>query len=378
MPWARKSRRPPPWTANGSTARWFAEAGPAGARRSAHHPASAAITTAPPASTAPTRRRRERRAPPAAPAAPLATADRRRHRTPARRRRRPLERLSKLRGRSPAVGGHGRERLRDRGVDGFGHRRPPAPDPRDRIRQPLHQDRLHRRPGVRLLAGQHLEQHGAEAVDVGPGVERAVAAGLLGAHVGRRPDAHAGLGELVLVLGRAERAGDAEVGDEGVAVAGEEQVLGLDVAVDHAVLVGVVQRLRRLAGDPERVLERELPLAPEPVAQALALDERHGEPELAGGCRRSRGRSGCAGAAAGRRAGSRAGTARGRGTAASSGWSTLRATGRSCLRSCARKTVAMPPRPSSRRRAYGQRGRLRAARAGRSRGPGLWGGVEGK
>ena len=33
---------------------------------------------------------------------------------------------------------------------------------------------------------------------------------------------------------------------------------------------------------------------------------------------------------------------------ASSGWSTLSATGRSCRTSCARKTVAMPPRPSSR------------------------------
>ena len=46
-----------------------------------------------------------------------------------------------------------------------------------------------------------------------------------------------------------------------------------------AVLVGVLERLRRLARDPERVLHRELPLAPEPVAQALALDVRHGEPE---------------------------------------------------------------------------------------------------
>ncbi len=43
------------------------------------------------------------------------------------------------------------------------------------------------------------------------------------------------------------------------------------------------ERLRRLARDPERVFDRELPLAAEPVAQALALDQRHGEPEPAGG-----------------------------------------------------------------------------------------------
>ena len=81
----------------------------------------------------------------------------------------------------------------------------------------------------------------------------------------------------------AERPGDPEVGDERAAVAGEQDVLGLDVAVDDAVPVGVVERAGDLTGDPERVVDRELALAPEPVAERLALDERHGEPELAAG-----------------------------------------------------------------------------------------------
>ena len=84
------------------------------------------------------------------------------------------------------------------------------------------------------------------------------------------------------VLGGAERAGDAEVGDEGGAVGGEEQVLGLDVAVDHAVPVRVLERAGGLGGDPERRIDRQLPLPPEPVTERLALDERHGEPQPAG------------------------------------------------------------------------------------------------
>jgi hypothetical protein len=49
--------------------------------------------------------------------------------------------------------------------------------------------------------------------------------------------------------------------------------------VHHAVPVGIVERRRGFPGNPERVVHRELTLAPEPVAERLALDERHGEPE---------------------------------------------------------------------------------------------------
>jgi hypothetical protein len=40
-------------------------------------------------------------------------------------------------------------------------------------------------------------------------------------------------------------------------------------------LVGVAERLRHIGGDPDRFLHRELDLAPEPVAEALALDVGH-------------------------------------------------------------------------------------------------------
>ena len=56
--------------------------------------------------------------------------------------------------------------------------------------------------------------------------------------------------------------------------------LGLNVAVKDVVLVGVLEGLGRFASDPEGVLERELPVARQSLAQGLALDVRHGEPEL--------------------------------------------------------------------------------------------------
>ncbi len=45
--------------------------------------------------------------------------------------------------------------------------------------------------------------------------------------------------------------------------------------MDHPVPVGVVERVGHLPGDPHRVLDRELLLADQPGAEALALDERH-------------------------------------------------------------------------------------------------------
>ena len=87
------------------------------------------------------------------------------------------------------------------------------------------------------------------------------------------PERHAGLRDP---LG-ARRSGaqrDAEVGDERVPSL-EQDVLGLDVAVNHAVAVGVVERPGDLAGDAHRVVHRELLLAGDPVAERLPLDVRH-------------------------------------------------------------------------------------------------------
>src|SRR5207237_10814527 len=74
--------------------------------------------------------------------------------------------------------------------------------------------------------------------------------------------------------GVTQREGDAEIGDERLPVV-QQDILGLDVTVDHAVPMRVVERGGDTAGDRDRVREWQLLLARESVAKGLALDERH-------------------------------------------------------------------------------------------------------
>ena len=131
-------------------------------------------------------------------------------------------------------------------------------------------------PDERRLAGQHLVEHRGERVEVGSAVYLFVVR-LLRAHVEGRADLGSGAGETVV---GAERAGDAEVAHQGRAIAGEEDVLGLHVAVHHALLVRVLQGAGGLGRDAERLFDRELALAVQPVVERLSIHERHREPEL--------------------------------------------------------------------------------------------------
>ena len=102
-----------------------------------------------------------------------------------------------------------------------------------RRQQPRRRAALERRP-----AGDQLVRHHPERIEVHPVVGVRVRRRLLGRHVDRRPDggSHLGQGRGVLAAvgaGGGDRLGDAEVGDGGAA-AGEEDVVGLDVAVDDA------------------------------------------------------------------------------------------------------------------------------------------------
>jgi hypothetical protein len=132
---------------------------------------------------------------------------------------------------------------------------------------------LRRRPVEGGCAGEHLVEHAAQAVEIGAGVDVGAHA-LLGAHVARRPDGEAWEREPLVERGHVERPRDAEVGDHRLAGL-EQDVLRLDVAVDDALPVGIRERRRRPARDPDRLEDREGAVPGEPLAQRFPRDPRH-------------------------------------------------------------------------------------------------------
>ena len=129
--------------------------------------------------------------------------------------------------------------------------------PGDRLLDDRGQDVRDRLAVEEPAAGQHLEQHDAEGPDVGALVD-GLAPRLLGRHVGGGPEdqagrgAGAGQGRRLRQGGRAagERVvvsapglGEAEVEDLDLALRGELDVRGLEVAVHDALLVGLLEGL---------------------------------------------------------------------------------------------------------------------------------------
>ena len=102
---------------------------------------------------------------------------------------------------------------------------------------------------MRGIARKGFIQHGAERIDVGAAVDLTIAGGLFGRHVLRGAEREAGLRDP-RAAGVADGECDPEVGDEGLAFV-EENVLGLEVAVDHAVPVRVVERAGNRGRDVE-------------------------------------------------------------------------------------------------------------------------------
>jgi hypothetical protein len=127
------------------------------------------------------------------------------------------------------------------------------------------------------LAGQHLEEHTGEAVEIAPAIQIAFSAGLLRTHVRRSTHREPPVGDVhVVSAGSRDGGGNAEIRDHRLSLL-QQDVLRLDVTVDHVVPVGVSQGGRDGPGDPQRSVDRQLALAGEPVPETLAAGVRHDE-----------------------------------------------------------------------------------------------------
>src|SRR5690606_32290582 len=120
-------------------------------------------------------------------------------------------------------------------------------------------------------AGQAVEGDHAQGVHVRGG-QHPGALGLLGGDVGGGAHDRAGGGEVPGGAG----AGDAEVGEDGLAVAGAHQdVAGLDVAVDDAVVVGVLEGFGDRGDDRHQLVGGQGTALGDQVRQGTALDVLH-------------------------------------------------------------------------------------------------------
>jgi hypothetical protein len=123
----------------------------------------------------------------------------------------------------------------------------------------------------RAAAGT-LEEHGAEGIEVGAAVERALQhAGLLGGAVDERA------GDLAGLVAGAGVGGEAEVDELEAAGVDDEDVVGLEVAVDHAAAVDLGEGAGEGVGDADELGLGHGSAGGEDGGEGLAGDEVHDE-----------------------------------------------------------------------------------------------------
>ena len=169
------------------------------------------------------------------------------------------------------------ERLRHHGIQRRRRRR--------RLVQDLVDDLGRRRPGKRHPAGRQLVEHDAEREQVGAMID-AASERLLRRHVRDGADHHAGdghllLGDQLVALFRRQELRQAEVEHLDEAAVGANQVGALDVAMDDAAAVRLVERVGDLHADVDHFADRQRPLR-DPLREQLALDVLHDDEVGAG------------------------------------------------------------------------------------------------
>ena len=122
----------------------------------------------------------------------------------------------------------------------------------------------------RQLAGKHLEHHHAQRIDVAAGIGEG-AAGLLGTDVVHRADGFVGDG----LGGAAGKAGNAKISDFDGPVRQQHDIVRLDVAVDNALVVRVLQRPQNLHGKVDCFLPAQHLFLVDVVLQGDAVDVFH-------------------------------------------------------------------------------------------------------
>jgi hypothetical protein len=121
-------------------------------------------------------------------------------------------------------------------------------------------------------AGQALVQHTGQGIDVGPPVDRLVGEPLRG-HVVQRPDG--GPGNRQRCLPGTGRPRYAEVDHVNEVALRDQDVRGLDIAVDEVVRVGGIQGLGDLAEKVHGPLRRDGAVCLEQRADINAVDQAH-------------------------------------------------------------------------------------------------------
>lgn len=134
--------------------------------------------------------------------------------------------------------------------------------------------------GKERLPGQRLERQDPEPIEIRPMVQVAIAGGLLRGHVRRGAEDDSRCGSAPRQGGGAG-SGDAEVGHQGEATL-EQDVLGLDVAMDDSGLVGMLQRLGDLTQQSHRLGDRQRSSRCESITERSLGEVWHGVVEPAG------------------------------------------------------------------------------------------------